>query len=69
MRDSKIQYLTTGKYQPNENCEWSVNDGKVALSFAIIISNFSVINPIPHEGGPYGPHTEKMPDNSELARA
>ena len=29
----------------------------------------SLFNPIPHEGGPYGPHTEELPDNSELARA
>ena len=27
------------------------------------------LNPIQHEGGPYGPHTEELPDNSELARA
>ena len=32
---------------------------------------FSKLKPIQHEGGggPYGPHTEELPDNSELARA
>ena len=34
MKDSKIEYLATDKYKPNENCEWTVNDGKVAFSFA-----------------------------------
>ena len=27
------------------------------------------LNPIPHEGGPYGPHPEELANNSELASA
>ena len=34
MTDSNLKYPATGKYQPYEDCEWTVNAGKMALSFA-----------------------------------
>ena len=35
----------------------------------VVRPELQTVNPIQHEGGPYGPHTEELPDNSELARA